>query len=263
MKNQMLKKPILMAALTLMGLSLVTSCGQKGAAGPKGGALGSDAAAATYVAPGEYDEFYAFVSGGFSGQISVYGLPSGRLFKVIPVFSVDPEKGYGFNEETKPLLNTSFGFVPWDDSHHPELSQTNGETDGRWVFINGNNTPRIARIDLTTFETAEIIEIPNSGGNHSSPFTTENTEYVVAGTRFGVPFPQKDVSIDSYAEEFKGALTYISVDKESGNMDVAFQVLLPAFNYDLAHSGKGKSHGWTFFTSYNTELKNTDRKSVV
>ena len=257
MKNQMLKKPILMAALTLMGLSLVTSCGQKGAAGPKGGALGSDAAAATYVAPGEYDEFYAFVSGGFSGQISVYGLPSGRLFKVIPVFSVDPEKGYGFNEETKPLLNTSFGFVPWDDSHHPELSQTNGETDGRWVFINGNNTPRIARIDLTTFETAEIIEIPNSGGNHSSPFTTENTEYVVAGTRFGVPFPQKDVSIDSYAEEFKGALTYISVDKESGNMDVAFQVLLPAFNYDLAHSGKGKSHGWTFFTSYNTELKNT------
>ena len=29
----------------------------------------------------------------------------------------------------------------------------------------------IARVDLTTFETAEIIEIPNSGGNHSSPFT--------------------------------------------------------------------------------------------
>jgi nitrous-oxide reductase len=255
MKNQMLKKPILMAALTLMGLSLVTSCGQKGAS--SSGALGSDAAAATYVPPGEYDEFYAFISGGFSGQMSVYGLPSGRLLKVIPIFSLDPEKGYGFNEETKPLLNTSFGFVPWDDAHHPELSQTNGETDGRWCFINGNNTPRIARVDLTTFETAEIIEIPNSGGNHSSPFTTENTEYVVAGTRFGVPFPQKDVTIDSYAEEFKGALTYISVDKESGNMDVAFQVLLPAFNYDLAHSGKGKSHGWTFFTSYNTELKNT------
>ncbi len=255
MKNLMLKKPILMAALTLMGLSLVTSCGQKGASAS--GALGSDAAAASYVPPGEFDEFYAFISGGFSGQLSVYGLPSGRLFKVIPVFSLDAEKGYGFNEETKPLLNTSFGFVPWDDAHHPELSQTDGETDGRWCFINGNNTPRIARVDLTTFETAEIIEIPNSGGNHSSPFTTENTEYVVAGTRFGVPFPQKDVAIDSYAKEFKGALTYISVDKESGNMDVAFQVLLPAFNYDLAHSGKGKSHGWTFFTSYNTELKNT------
>jgi len=221
-----------------------------------GGALTGDAASQVYVAPGEYDEFYAFMSGGFSGQLSVHGLPSGRLLKIIPVFSVDGEKGYGFNEETKPMLNTSHGFVPWDDSHHPELSQTNGETDGRWIFINGNNTPRVARIDLSTFETAEIIEIPNSGGNHSSPFTTENTEYVVAGTRFGVPYPQQDVEISSYAEKFKGTLSFISVGKE-GELDIAFQVLLPAFDYDLAHSGKGKSHGWTFFTTYNTEQANS------
>ncbi len=33
--------------------------------------------------------------------------------------------------------------------------------------------------------------------------------------------------------------------------------LLPAFDYDLAHSGKGKSHGWTFFTTYNTEKSHT------
>lgn len=225
--------------------------------GGSSAALADDVASQVYVPPGEYDEFYAFMSGGFSGQVSVYGLPSGRMLKVIPVFSLDAEKGYGFNEETKPMLETSHGFIPWDDSHHPELSQTDGETNGRWLFINGNNTPRIARIDLTTFETAEIIEIPNSGGNHSSPFTTENTEYVVAGTRFGVPYPQQDVSIDSYAEKFKGTLSFISVDPEEGHMDVAFQVLLPAFNYDLAHSGKGKSHGWTFFTTYNTEEKST------
>ena len=51
-----------------------------------------NAAVKSYVAPGKYDEVYNFVSGGFSGQMSVYGLPSGRLFRVIPVFSVDPEK---------------------------------------------------------------------------------------------------------------------------------------------------------------------------
>ncbi len=221
------------------------------------GALGSDAASRVYVKPGSYDEFYAFLSGGFSGQISVYGLPSGRLFRVIPIFSVDPEKGYGFNEETKPMLNTSHGFVPWDDAHHPELSQTNGETDGRWIFINGNNTPRIARIDLTTFETAEILEIPNSSGNHSSPFATENTEYLVAGTRFSVPFPQKDMPIKDYKGNFKGALSFIKVNPETGNMNVEFQVLMPGFDYDLAHSGKGKSHGWTFFTTYNTEEGNS------
>ncbi len=238
----------------LVGLALLVGCNTSSTSNSgSSGLLADDAASAVYVPPGEYDEFYGFMSGGFSGQVSVYGIPSGRLLKVIPVFSVDAEKGYGFNEETKPLLNTSFGFIPWDDAHHPELSQTDGTTDGRWLFINGNNTPRIARIDLTTFETAEIIEIPNSGGNHSSPFTTENTEYVVAGTRFGVPYPQADVSIDSYAENFKGMLTYVKVDPESGEMSIAFQVLLPAFDYDLAHSGKGNSHGWTFFTSYNTE----------
>lgn len=67
------------------------------------------------------------------------------------------------------MLNTSHGFVPWDDLHHIALSVTNGEHDGRWAFGNANNTPRIARIDLKTFRTAEIIEIPNSAGNHSSP----------------------------------------------------------------------------------------------
>ena len=222
-----------------------------------GGALSTNAAERVYVAPGEYDEFYCFMSGGFSGQLSVYGLPSGRLLKVIPVFSVDAEKAYGFNEETKAMLETSFGFIPWDDSHHPELSQTDGTTDGRWVFINGNNTPRIARISLKTFETAEIIEIPNSGGNHSSPFTTENTEYVVAGTRFAVPYPQKDMAIKDYEGNFKGALTYVSVAPETGDMEIAFQILMPGFDYDLAHSGKGKSHGWTFFTTYNTEEAHT------
>ncbi|MGZ3745114.1 MAG: Sec-dependent nitrous-oxide reductase, partial [Pseudobdellovibrionaceae bacterium] len=127
--------------------------------------VASNAAEKVYVAPGKHDEFYAFLSGGFSGQLAVYGLPSGRLLKVLPVFSVDPETGYGYSEETKPMLETSHGFVPWDDLHHVEMSLNKGVPDGRWVFMNSNNTPRIARIDLTNFMTTEIIEIPNSGGN--------------------------------------------------------------------------------------------------
>jgi len=235
--------------------ALLTSCGQQGA--KQEGALGSNIAERVYVAPGEHDEFYAFVSGGFSGQLAVYGLPSGRLFRVIPIFSQDPEKAYGYNEETKPMLETSYGFVPWDDAHHPDLSQTNGEIDGRWCFINGNNTPRIARINLSTFETEEIIELPNSAGNHSSSFVTENTEYVVAGTRFAVPVPQRDISIEEYKGTFKGAISFIKVDPEDGEMNLEFQVMMPGFNYDLAHPGRGKSHGWMFFTTYNTEEANT------
>ena len=235
---------------------LMVSCGNNGNSN-KQGALTGNAAEKVYVAPGEHDEFYAFISGGFSGQLAVYGLPSGRLFKVIPVFSQDAEKAYGYNEETKPMLNTSHGFIPWDDSHHPDISQTNGELDGRWVFINGNNTPRIAKIDLTTFETTEIIEVPNSAGNHSSSFVTENTEYVVAGTRFSVPIPQVDMPIKDYKGNFKGALSFISVDPDDGGMEIKFQIIMPGFDYDLSHPGRGKSHGWFFFTTYNTEEANT------
>jgi nitrous-oxide reductase len=238
-------------------LALLTSCGNNNGNSGSNSGLNSSAAEKVYVAPGEQDEFYAFMSGGYSGNLTVYGLPSGRMFKEIPVFSQFPTSGYGYSEETKPMLNTSHGFVPWDDSHHPDISQTNGELDGRWIFINGNNTPRIARISLTTFETEEIIEVPNSAGNHSSSFVTENTEYVVAGTRFSVPIPQKDMPIDEYKGNFRGSLSFISVDPEEGHMDIKFQILMPGFNYDLSHPGRGKSHGWFFFTTYNTEEANS------
>lgn len=253
MKN---KQTTLVASfLATIVLTCVVSCKPKNT----GNAVNGDAASRAYVPPGKYDEFYNFVSGGFSGQMSVYGIPSGRLLRVIPVFSVDPEKGYGYSEETKPMLNTSHGFVPWDDLHHEDLSQTNGEIDGRWIFANANNTPRVARVDLSTFRTVEIIELPNSAGNHSSPFITENTEYVVAGTRFSVPPDNTngDVPINSYRKNFKGTISFISVDKSSGNMNIAFQLRCPGVDFDLSHSGKGKSNGWFFFSCYNTEQANT------
>lgn len=249
-----MKKSINILFFFVIAAALVGCNNGKDRKGDKGqGGLATNAAERVYVAPGELDEFYAFMSGGFSGQLGVYGLPSGRLLKVLPVFSQNPENGWGYSEETKPMLNTSYGFVPWDDSHHPDISQTNGELDGRWVFINGNNTPRIARIGLESFKTEEIIEIPNSAGNHSSSFITENTEYVVAGTRFSVPVPQTDMSIKDYKGNFKGALTFISVDQETGRMGIKFQLMMPGFNYDLSHPGRDKSHGWFFFTTYNTE----------
>ncbi len=239
-------------AITLLSIS---GCKPKNA----GDSISGDAASRVFVAPGKYDELYNFVSGGFSGQVSVYGIPSGRLLRVIPVFSVDPEKGWGYSEETKPMLTTSHGDVPWDDQHHLDLSQTNGEIDGRWLFANANNTPRVARIDLKTFRTAEIIEIPNSAGNHSSPFITENTEYVVAGTRFSVPMDNEngDVPIDSYKKNFKGTISFISVAPTDGEMKIAFQLLLPGMNFDLSHSGKGPSSGWFFFSCYNSEQAHT------
>lgn len=245
--------------LLVIGLFFVVSTGMLSCK-PRGttSAVTGDAANKVYVAPGKYDEYYSFVSGGFNGQMSVYGYPSGRLLRIIPVFSTQPENGYGYSEETKALLNTAHGYVPWDDLHHISLSTTNGEHDGRWVFANGNNTPRIARVDLKTFRTAEIIEIPNSAGNHSSPYITENTEYVVAGTRFSVPILRnEDVPINTYKQNFKGTVSFLAVDQNTGNMKIAFQILTPGINFDLARAGKGPSHGWFFFSCYNSEQANT------
>ena len=217
-----------MKIIQLFGISTFASLAFLGSCKPKGTetAVSGDAAEKVYVAPGKYDEVYNFVSGGFNGQMNVYGLPSGRLLKVVPIFSVNPENGYGYSEETKPMLETSHGFIPWDDQHHLELSQTNGEQDGRWIFANANNTPRVARVNLKTFRTEEIIELPNSAGNHSSPFITENTEYVVAGTRFAVPTDDMngDVPINSFKENFKGVISFIGVNKETGDMNLSFQI---------------------------------------
>ena len=246
-------KNILIAAGLLLGLGgLMAACYSTG---PQGTA-DSDNASRVYVPPGDHDEFYAFMSGGYSGNMTVHGLPSGRLIKTIPVFSQFPENGYGYSEETKAMLETSYGFIPWDDAHHPELSMTDGVPDGRWIFINGNNTPRVARIDLKEFKTTEILEIPNSAGNHASPFVTPNTDYIVASTRFSVPIPQEDMSIDEYKSNFKGTLSFIRANQPR-EMDVAFQILVPGFDYDLAHAGKGPSDGWMFFTSYNSEQAHT------
>lgn len=253
MKNISIKQGLLVA-VGILSAGLFNSCKP-----PKvDSAMAGDAAKKVYVAPGMKDELYLFTSGGFSGQVGVYGLPSGRMLKNVPVFSQDAETGYGYSEETKPMLMTSHGYTPWDDSHHPQLSRTDGQDDGRWLFINANNTPRIARMDLGIFKTTEIIELPNCGGNHASPFTTQNTEYVVGASRFSVPYDKDgDASIAEYKDKFKGTISFVKVDKETGNMKLNFQLLVPGVDYDLARAGKAASHGWVFFSCYNSEKAHT------
>ncbi len=63
--------------------------------------------------------------------------------------------------------------------------------------------------------------------------------------------------ISEYKSNFKGALTFISVEPEHGHMEIKFQLLMPGFNYDLSHPGRDKSHGWFFFSTYNTEEANS------
>lgn len=237
--------------------TLITSVLMGGCGGPKQTgrtAARSDvqeAAIKTYVAPGDLDEFYLFYSGGHSGNVYVAGIPSMRHIATIPVFTPYPATGYGFDKESKEML----GEFTWGDAHHPSISETAGNYDGRWLFISDNANNRMARIDLKDFKTKQVFgPIPNVSGNHCSSFVTENTEYVLAGSRFSVPLPKgRYESLDDYATKYNGIVAGIKVDPTSGAMSLGWEVLMPPFNYDLGDAGKGPSAEWGFWTCYNSE----------
>src|SRR5690348_2917513 len=101
--------PFLLASAVLTSALLtVTGCNPPGKnAASASGHKSSDttsAAARTWVAPGDKDEYYLFYSGGHSGQVFVAGLPSMRHITTIPVFGRYPGTGYGYDEETKKML---------------------------------------------------------------------------------------------------------------------------------------------------------------
>ena len=211
----------------------------------------AEAAIASYVAPGDADEYYVFYSGGHSGNVYVAGIPSMRHISTIPVFAPYPATGYGFDKDSKAML----GGYTWGDVHHPALSETGGDYDGRWLFVNDNANNRLARIDLRDFKTKQIFgPVPNISGYHGGSFVTPNTEYVLAASRFSVPLPKGTYQpMEDYATKFKGIVSGIAIDPQSGNMSNGWQILMPPFDFDLGDAGKGKSEGWAFWTSYNSE----------
>lgn len=211
----------------------------------------AEAAIASYVAPGDADEYYVFYSGGHSGNVYVAGVPSMRHISTIPVFAPYPATGYGFDKDSKAML----GGYTWGDVHHPALSETGGDYDGRWLFVNDNANNRLARIDLRDFKTKQIFgPVPNISGYHGGSFVTPNTEYVLAASRFSVPLPKGTYQpIEDYATKFKGIVSGIAIDPTSGNMSNGWQILMPPFDFDLGDAGKLKSDGWAFWTSYNSE----------
>ncbi len=244
---------LLLGALAAVAMVVVFACGGPQGEVRRGGAAtggGAAAAAATYVPPGDLDEFYLFYSGGHSGQVYVAGIPSMRHIATIPVYAPYPATGYGFDDESRAML----GAFTWGDAHHPSLSRTNGEYDGRWLFINDTANSRMARISLRDFKTKQIFgPIPNVSGNHPSAFATANTEYLTYGSRFSVPLGGSYAAVDDYATRYKGVVGGLAVDPESGDMSNGFQLVTPPFDWDLGSTGRGPSADWAIWTCYNSE----------
>ncbi len=264
--------------MTVIGFLLIAACGGAGGTTDthESAAVPGDAAAIavergltpddveaavrTFTPTGQHDEYIMFASGGHSGQMLVIGMPSMRLLKVIGVFTPEPWQGWGYGaESTIEVLeqgNIDGEEVLWGDTHHPALSETGGEYDGEWVFVNDKANARIAVIDLRDFETKQIIKNPIAINDHGGTMVTPDTDWIIEGGQYAAPLGWEYASLEDYAEEYRGMVTFWKFDRENGRIkaDQSFAIELPPYWQDLCDAGKLVSEGWVFCNSFNTEM---------
>ena len=216
-------------------------------------------AAKTYNPTGVHDKYLAFSSGGQSGQVLVYGVPSMRLLKYIAVFTPEPWQGYGFDEESKKVLDQGKirgKDITWGDTHHPALSETDAKADGKWLIINDKANPRIAVIDLSDFETKQIVVNPVFKSEHGGSFFTQDSEWIIEAAQYAAPFDNNYHPIEDYKESYRGGVTMWKFDPKHGRIQEkdSYTIELPPYMQDLSDAGKKVSHGWGFTNSFNSEM---------
>ncbi|HET7727961.1 MAG TPA: Sec-dependent nitrous-oxide reductase [Candidatus Limnocylindrales bacterium] len=223
----------------------------------------AEGALKAFTPPGKFDEYVLVSSGGHSGNVHLVGVPSMRLLKTIPVFTPESWSGYGQGADWSETIleegssDKQARQLAWGDTHHPALSETNGEYDGRFLYINDRANGRIGFVDLRDFKTKQILDLPNMSTSHGGVFATPNTEYVHISSM--TPTPQTAdgyAPLEEYETAYRGISSWLKVDPATGRLDLAesFQIELPPYTQDLADSGKLASDGFGFINSYNTEM---------
>ncbi|MGD2217611.1 MAG: nitrous oxide reductase, partial [Gemmatimonadales bacterium] len=268
----MVTKRRIWGVIAFAAVALAIAGPQSCARGPAGASVGElarerglseadiTAALKTYVPTGQLDEYVMFSSGGHSGQVLVIGVPSMRLLKVIAAFTPEPWQGYGYGAGgTMEVLEGGLvngREVLWGDTHHPAISETDGEYDGQFLFIDDKANARVAVISLKDFETKQIVHNPLLGSDHGATFVTPNTEYVIQSSQYSVPLDGRYADLSEYQERYRGAVTFWKFDRAAGRIDPSrsFTLELPPYWQDLADAGKGPSMGWVFLGSFNTEM---------
>jgi nitrous-oxide reductase len=251
-----------MAGLAGTGAALgLTACGASQPAGDKAAAGLAPAAApaehgAYDVPPGKLDSYYIISSGGHSGEVRIYGCPSGRTIKRIPVFNIDPMVGWGITNESRAIIGTrpDGQLKYWTgDTHHVHGSYKDGTYDGKHFWVNDKLNARVARIRGDTFEVDKITELPNVQGHHGifpdkrDPVDAaiNHTTRIFAGAEFHIPLPND--GRDENSPDKYGCL-FSCLDAES--MEVRWQCRIDG-NMDLvATSYDGKLAA---SNQYNTE----------
>lgn len=253
-----------MATMAGAGLAMgLASCKKGDQPLPATGAAAAGGDPSRAVAPGEFevppgklDSYYVFSSGGHSGEARIYGLPSGRTLKRIPIFNIDPMVGWGITNESKKIMGTNpDGSLKYTtgDTHHVHGSYTDGTYNGKYLWTNDKLNCRLARIRMDRMECDAITEIPNVQGFHGifpdkrDPVDAKinYTTRVFCGSEFHIPQPNDGHDEDDFKEWF---CLFTCVDAES--MQVRWQLKVDGNMDLLATSYDGKL---VAANQYNTE----------
>jgi nitrous-oxide reductase len=239
----MQKISLLMAGVAGAAAAIIlTGCTGESSARSQKAAQAASAAQLVYVPPGKLDEYYAFLSGGQSGSVFVYGIPSCRLIKEIAIFEPRAGLGYANNPGSETYKRLAESGPLWGDTHHPVLSQTDGRYDGRWLWINDKANDRVARIDLRTFEVAAIGNIPNIQGTHGLDEFLPSGKYIFVNGELETDFSGGTTESANH----RSVIAFLDPVTLESRFQVAF-----AGNADIASSGKDGRY--VFATMYNTE----------
>lgn len=279
-----MKKIILLCAVVLVMTAIIVACGPGRVTPTPANAVGGNnsqaglpadaaqvaaerglspddiyAAMKTFTPSGQLDPYIMFASGGQGGQVLVIGVPSMRILKLIGVFTPEPWQGYGFGGSGNKILaegKVGENDILWGDTHHPGLSETNADYDGKFLFINDKANARVAVIDLKDFSTKQIVKNPLAINDHGGSFVTPNTEYVIEGPQYAAPLGWEYADIKDYKEKYRGLMTLWKFDRTTGRIDPkqSFSIELPPYFQDLCDAGKKVSEGWLFCNSFNTEM---------
>ncbi len=219
------------------------------------------AAAKTYTPDHLKDEYVVLNSGGQEGNLPTYLAPSMRMVKYVPINTRQPYDGYGYSVETYNLMKDGFidgEEILWGDTHHPGISETNGDYDGKWLTINDKANPRIYIVDLRDFEVKQVVQNPLFRSDHGGAFFTPNSEYILEATQYPAPYdhkyhPLNDVNFRKY---WRGGLTCWKFDHDKGRIkeNESFTFELPPYTQDLSDAGKLATYGWGFTNSFCTEM---------
>lgn len=211
------------------------------------------AATKTYNPTGALDEYLAFFGTGVSGRVAVVGMPSMKILKYVAVFSAEPWQGFAFDDESKAVVDASSRdevSYTYGDIGAPALSLTNGEHDGRALFLSDAANGRIGLLDLAEYETKQVVSNPLFRNSNPDLAVSSDTSYVVQTTASPEVLPEIN------GKSVGGATFWKFIEKESEGHKIffidpatSFSVLLPATPLSSPVIGKNVSEGMVLTVS--------------